>query len=374
MRATGTGKTTGHIASIQVFNPSSAPQTFELNPCYIASGGKNQPYLVPGSYAVTIAPGATANLAIDGYCTDIHRPPVEYGSPLNTASHWPTASQSTGVATLLDACNRIASAYDSLKATGAITTPFSGNPEKEREAVIQQTFWIYTASKTDKPYTKEDFRKNTIKQFEASTGQSFSQAPAATQKNIEQGVVDFWTVFEAVGALAKVPGVGGATTDAPIEISVRDANCECGEVTLKVKAFIKDPFRKEVEAKALDLSGGANTRDTLELDVLPNDQVRLEISDLVAKCTECNLGECSVSNITVTINSKGMTENKTETVAEAGGTYSTATRAVEALAKDKKAAENPVRMYITVKYTCSNAKCSARTCEKSFEVTIKRRF
>ena len=91
-----------------------------------------------------------------------------------------------------------------MKNEAAISTPFSSNPEKEREAVIQQTFWIYTATTAGKEYKKEDFRANTIKQFETSTGQKFSNALPVTQKNVEQGVTDFWNTFEAVGVEAKV--------------------------------------------------------------------------------------------------------------------------------------------------------------------------
>ena len=41
---------------------------------------------------------------------------------------------------LVDAMNEIANTYDKLKEEGVINTPFSGDTEREREAVIQQTF------------------------------------------------------------------------------------------------------------------------------------------------------------------------------------------------------------------------------------------
>lgn len=109
-----------------------------------------------------------------------------------------------GVPLLLDAINRITRSYDELKPTGAINTPFSGNPPKEREAVIQQTFWIYSAALRGEPYPKDDFRDNTIKQFEQNTGRSFPQIPQPQQEQIDKGVDDFWNSFQATGVEAKI--------------------------------------------------------------------------------------------------------------------------------------------------------------------------
>lgn len=109
-----------------------------------------------------------------------------------------------GVPLLLDAINRITRAYDELKPKGSIATPFSGNPDKEREAVIQQTFWMYSAALRGEPYRKDDFRDNTIKQFEQNTGRSFPQIPQPQQEQIDKGVDDFWNSFQATGVEAKI--------------------------------------------------------------------------------------------------------------------------------------------------------------------------
>jgi hypothetical protein len=111
---------------------------------------------------------------------------------------------------LFHAITEITRTYDSLDAIGAISTPFSGNPPKEREAVIQQTFWIYTSSITGEPYTKPQFRDRMVSQYEDNTGTKIEDAPTATSEKIEQGVDDFWGTFTAVGVEAKVLSVNAS--------------------------------------------------------------------------------------------------------------------------------------------------------------------
>lgn len=116
----------------------------------------------------------------------------------------PVQYPALSVPLLVDAIQRIQVVYESLKKRGEIVTPFSGNPEKEREAVIQQSFWLYTAALTGNDYKKTDFRGNTIRQFEENTGKDFHKIPQPQQDQLDKGVDDFWGSFEAVGAEAKI--------------------------------------------------------------------------------------------------------------------------------------------------------------------------
>lgn len=288
IRATGTGRTTGNIANITLNNPTDqaikvqfGPSPTAANALFIPSEGKYQPYIVPYLPAVTLAPGASSNIPVQGFCTDIRLPPVPDGVEMPPISSWissappvapehvnppggmepatvvvptrtglpldqavtileglptipalsgvdcqegllaPTPTipgtdipittpvnpdQHPGLATplLLDAINRISQAYDELKPKGAISTPFSGNPEKEREAVIQQTFWRYNAALRGEPYEKKDFQDNTVRQFEQNSGKKYADIPKPQQEKMDMGVDDFWNTFEAVGAEAKV--------------------------------------------------------------------------------------------------------------------------------------------------------------------------
>lgn len=248
IKATGTGRTTGHIADLTVYNPTNQIVTTEIGPCFIPSGGQYQPYIVPTPSPVTVQPGATANIPLQGYCADIFMPPVPAGvamPPVNdwivagslpadwspsTANGWKSTMGSSAMIPgtdrplghtidlqkypgevaplLLETITRITAAYNDLKENGGVATPFSGNPEKERESVIQQTFWIYAAELTGKDYKIEDFSQNTMEQYEAATGHNFEKQPAEVQNQVQGGVVDFWNTFQAVGAEAKVLAKG----------------------------------------------------------------------------------------------------------------------------------------------------------------------
>lgn len=118
-----------------------------------------------------------------------------------------------GVATtlLVEAIRHISTAFDNLKERGGITTPFSSHPDREREAVIQQTFWMYTSALEGKAYDKADFHQNTVKQFEGTTNKKYDDLPQEQKDQLDVGVDDFWNSFSAVGAEAKIlPSVPAA--------------------------------------------------------------------------------------------------------------------------------------------------------------------
>lgn len=341
--AKGTGRTTGHIVTLSIQNPTSNDLVLEIPALLIPSSGKYQPYIVPSPTVVEVPARSTTTVDVEGYCVDIHAPPVPSGENMPSVSSWigkdPSLFDDNGIISdklteywgvtapnqddgvpshpvirifpadttirhpvvtnhipsimvsnngrereaviqqftwyysvnppnhsefpiipvtsgdedeydpmtdfgtvikdtinqtppgqtqqiqqilwyysvqipkdsimltaplLFDAIDKIINTTDSLKAAGAIATPFSGNPPKERESVIQQTFWYYTAALHDEEYTKEDFQVKLEEQYEEATGQSVSSAPAQVQTQIQGGVDDFWNTFQLVGAEAKV--------------------------------------------------------------------------------------------------------------------------------------------------------------------------
>ncbi len=135
--------------------------------------------------------------------------PAAPGQPLIPGTDIPirtpiSAAENPGLAVplLLDAAQRIESAYD--KVGGTLSTPFSANSAKQKEAVVQQTLWIYAAALEGKEYTQEDFRDNTVKQFEQNTGRPYTSLPAEQKDQLNKGVQDFWAAFTATGAEAKI--------------------------------------------------------------------------------------------------------------------------------------------------------------------------
>ncbi|MEZ4927154.1 MAG: hypothetical protein R3A50_12800 [Saprospiraceae bacterium] len=375
IKATGTGNTTGHIADIRVFNPGSEAKEFILLPCIIPSDGHNQTYIVVFVIRRWIQPGSMANIPVNGYCIDIFSPPVPKGHEMPSFWTWvqekdiPESEKNP-----LDYFRKASKAFDELKKEGLVSTPFSSQPDKEKEASIQHSLWI---EHSDGKYTKDQFRENTIKQFEAATGKKFEESSEEVRQGVEAGVTDFWTVFEAVGKKVKVVvvEVEPGSQDGPIEISVEDKFCECGTVSLKAKVFIKDPFQPEVACKDLVLNSGSNVRDTIEYKVIPNYEIRMELEDIVTRCTECQDGECAPKEVEISFDSEGMKSNIKEEVTPEEGKAKMAARTVTNLGRTKKAEENPVRLFITVTYVCASDPCKSRSdkCKAKFEVTIPRK-
>ena len=83
-------------------------------------------------------------------------------------------------------------------------TPFSANPEKEKESIIQQVIWIYSSALKGKEYKKEKFADNVYKEFEDLDGKTVASLPAEQKKEIDKGIDQFWNVFKATGVQAKV--------------------------------------------------------------------------------------------------------------------------------------------------------------------------
>jgi hypothetical protein len=105
---------------------------------------------------------------------------------------------------LLAAMREIEQKTAELQASGDLNTPFSGNQDREREAVIQQTMWIYVAELEGEPYTREEFTERLEQQYEDSSGVAIGAAPVEDQQRVQKGADDFWNAFELVGVEAKV--------------------------------------------------------------------------------------------------------------------------------------------------------------------------
>lgn len=277
LSAKGTGRTTGHIATI--FFQNNSDDTVEVLPqiVYIPSVGQFQSYVgrIPG-WSEVLA-GATIALPVDGYCTDVQAPPVASGVDMRIAdwipvgevpetsaepkfsgdkpqvvmaTHapappfnrnligniissnvftpvkpddapaikpvWPgtnipvdgtidTNKNPTKVAPMLvKAVQEIEHAVAMIQQDPAYTTPFSPEPAKEKEAVVQQTVWIYAAALTVRPYEEKDFKENVYQQYQSTTGAAAKSLPKVEKEKVDDGVADFWKVFMAVGTEAKV--------------------------------------------------------------------------------------------------------------------------------------------------------------------------
>lgn len=237
-----TGRTTGHIADINLRNDGSEPVVFPDGLFYIPSTGNYQGYVGAHGRGTTVEPGATVAVPVEGYCGDVRRPPVPAGEPLPPVDEWivpgdPAApvtvppregAGAPGRATipgtdeplpravdpdleplvaaplLFGAIREIERLTAELQQRGELQTPFSGNPEREREAVVQQTFWMFAGELEGEPYTREEFTERLESQYQERSGIAITAAPPAEREQLQQGADDFWDAFELVGAEAKV--------------------------------------------------------------------------------------------------------------------------------------------------------------------------
>lgn len=87
MKAIGTGMTTGHIADLIVKNKSHTALQILPQRVFIPSSGQYQPYIADIPH-VTIGPGTTDTLHLQGYCTDVHLPAAPAALELIPISKW----------------------------------------------------------------------------------------------------------------------------------------------------------------------------------------------------------------------------------------------------------------------------------------------
>lgn len=328
LTAIGTGRTTGNIANITVHNPTDHLIAGNIGPYFIPSDGKYQPYIVPDKIPVHVPPKGHITLPVEGYCADIHRPPVPSGSPMPEVTKWitpgslsenwmPTTAtgwnkvkhqnifipgkwtsldhtinidrhpeEAAGI--LLKAIRLIRTTYDDLVDENRINTPFSGNPEKEREAVIQQTFWIFAAELQGEPYTKEDFTTRTYDQFETNTNRPVPTLSEKDKENLETGITTFWETFQAVGAEAKVLKVEDANPDILIQAQNSEP-CRCDSLLVNIDVF---DGNTKVDSITVRLDKFSSSSEKVELDsrkVKSGDSLEIRISSIQIVCS-CDLG------------------------------------------------------------------------------------
>ena len=214
-----TGRTTGTIAEVEVHNGTDEPIIFPEAAVLIPASDEHQGYVVPGGDGTTVEPGETRTVPLEGYCTDVRKPPVPDGQPLPDPSGWTVPKDPTvplpapgdpgfddqpDDAKIIGGAEAITRATEELQSNGELHTPFSSNPERERETVNQQTIWRFTAGLEGRPYTREEFGGRLEDQYEEQTGVPIADAPKEDKEKLQSGADDFWEAFELVGEKAKV--------------------------------------------------------------------------------------------------------------------------------------------------------------------------
>lgn len=252
-RATGTGRTTGHIADLVLLNTGSDAIQTEIGPLLIPSTEKNQGYVVNDSYPVTIPALGTATVALHGYCTDIALAPLPAGAGASPVAGWIVAKRpfatpgpgtnlvsmgyesisiaeeetilltypgttipftfkidiakhSESVATLLiTTVDLIEEACDRWMETSQEIAVFEGAEKQEvRNALVQHTFWYYTARLQGRPYTREYLTTMVIQETETVVNSSSENYTPFVNSQIETETGNVWDAILLVGVEAKV--------------------------------------------------------------------------------------------------------------------------------------------------------------------------
>lgn len=251
IKAEGTGRTTGHIATLSITNKGKEPLQMRLGPFFIPTAKERQGYGVPDVYEVSVPPRSTVELPIYGFCTHPALPPVAQGAAMPAFKTWVTPAEGaslkpetspdipagfrprklpiegpmatypgtdqpfpytldidkyphTAANLVLDIIQAVEDAYAGLDEAGLISTPFSPYPERQASAIKQQVIWHVLGFITGVPYEQGDFVQNMAEQFELVQNMPVSTAPPAMQQEFEQGLADFWDAITLVGVEAKV--------------------------------------------------------------------------------------------------------------------------------------------------------------------------
>jgi hypothetical protein len=84
----GTGQTTGHIADLIIDNKNKKPVYILPQTFYIPPTGKYQSYIGRIPENINIPPETTVTVPVEGYCADVHTPPVASGEAMIPIDKW----------------------------------------------------------------------------------------------------------------------------------------------------------------------------------------------------------------------------------------------------------------------------------------------
>ncbi|MFN0014184.1 MAG: Ig-like domain-containing protein [Saprospiraceae bacterium] len=251
--ARGTGRTTGHIATLLVSNPTPMPLRTVVGDVFIPSQGNYQGYVVTQVYPLDVPPFGTVSVPLDGYCTDVSMPPVPAGAALPDVSRWvpwaaaeplpepgkspapvfyftsaavlsdPLALTYPGTRTpfpyridihrhpqaaarlLLHAAFAAGEAFDQLMRGGQLNPAAFGKPlETQRRDLVQQSLWAYAARLQGKNYDKTAFAEQYTEEAEQQVNQPATAFSPETRQQVENQTEDLWANISLVGSAAKL--------------------------------------------------------------------------------------------------------------------------------------------------------------------------
>lgn len=253
---TGTGNTSGDIATLHLRNLSDEGITLLVNPFFLPPTAGYQPYVAPGGESVYIpprnrmptpaeragnqpghisypAPGE-AIVPIQGFCTDIRKPPI----PKGVSASLPLPRPPTGSSPestllmlqeymesrphlfphpratvenapfpayweLLEEVNRLVS--QAQRAITPQTQPVSRLfLESRPEELVQQGYWYVLESMAGRTYSEPVFREKIHEQFSRMLDMPLEEAAEEVQESVAAGTAELWEMISLTGETAKL--------------------------------------------------------------------------------------------------------------------------------------------------------------------------
>lgn len=246
--AQGTGRTTGEVVKLTIYNPTPGAIQTTVGDCFVPSDMDYQGYVILQTYPVTVAPFGYESISLVGYCTNAQLPPAPAGETMADVSQWvswadgeplPAPGQTPGLhfvrmpgapvgdplaltypgsldpflytihfnryprqaaRILLYAAYAAEQAHDALAGEGKI----QGRASERRQEMVQQALWSYTARLEGRIYNKSVFTAQFKEEAEQALNKEQTSFPPETKKQIEQSSEDMWSGIQLVGVHAKL--------------------------------------------------------------------------------------------------------------------------------------------------------------------------
>ncbi|MDD5260963.1 MAG: hypothetical protein PHD76_03860 [Methylacidiphilales bacterium] len=192
-----TGETIGIVANLDLYNNTSHEVSVTVPATVlVAQDGKSQSYAIPQEETASVPPKSDRIVPLNGVCTEAHRPPVEKGNSTGLAIADPGTPEFKKYEPQLQCTEDVIRVAKEEQKEGKFHTPFSGNPQKELDSIVQQTVWAANPAKDGAATTKEDLAKTVYKETHATTEEQ--------KKALQPGIDQIWQAVELTGVKAKV--------------------------------------------------------------------------------------------------------------------------------------------------------------------------
>jgi len=235
----GTKETIGHVATLTLINHSDEAFFIRIPPTILASKtGKVQNYALTQTVETTLGPRETKAIPLTGICLDARVRPagpedkdeLMLLDPETLDANWRTQ---------LGGALAVKKTTRELQRKGVYKTPYSPQPEKERDTLDEWTTWLFVSILKGNPITKMDLKKKVYEKAGEITPEK--------KEKLDPGVNDLWYAIKLTGAEAKVFSEGTEKISATGEDELEALKKREKELEEEYKKALEE-FQKAKEA------------------------------------------------------------------------------------------------------------------------------